>query len=397
MPKKKTTERQRIKPLAVVTADLHLQPLAWADRRRVVGDTYWAFRQIIALAVKHQAPRIIVAGDLLDTKRHDTATPRDVQQLMDELQDSGIFLHYVQGDHDRLDTPWLSLLMPHSEYVVHHKPEDFIDIGVQCQFIDWQPPDQLQWALHQVRPETEVLVMHQTLDELTGGLFVGEMTAAQVPYAKMLLIGDIHRASIGHYTGANGQDLKVISPGAPAKQAIDETDKPTVVLLGQDLDTGELATMPLPLHCRETLRWVVNEPDDVERLLVDLPKEIEEAKERMHRVGAPAEIADYPLVAIEIDETELTHWRRITRAIGQTAELFQQIRGAVSRPKSSDPESTELPALPSALRLEIVQKGIPAAIRQQVTDPAEQELLLQLWQSESPVKELRDLLTADGL
>jgi hypothetical protein len=163
--------------IALLTADLHLQPRAWADRRRVQGDAYWAFRQLVALAREHQVP-IIAAGDVLDAKRHDTATPSDLQQLFAELGDDVDF-YYTQGDHDRLDTPWLSVLLPGVAAIKHLPALGTVTInGVRMQGFDWQAADELQSTLLRVDPRSSVLVMHQTLEELTGGLYVGELTAA---------------------------------------------------------------------------------------------------------------------------------------------------------------------------------------------------------------------------
>ena len=117
----KRTSRQptgtRVDPIALLTADLHLQSRAWADRRRVQGDAYWAFRQIVALARRYDVP-IIAAGDVLDAKRHDTSTPSDLQELFSALG-SDVYFYYVQGDHDRLDKPWLSVLLPTLPTIKH--------------------------------------------------------------------------------------------------------------------------------------------------------------------------------------------------------------------------------------------------------------------------------------
>ncbi len=91
------------------------------------GDAYWAFRQIVALARRYDVP-IIAAGDVLDAKRHDTSTPSDLQELFGELG-SDVDFYYVQGDHDRLDKPWLSVLLPTLPTIKHFPAYDVVTMN----------------------------------------------------------------------------------------------------------------------------------------------------------------------------------------------------------------------------------------------------------------------------
>lgn len=370
-------------PVALLTADLHLQPRAWADRRRVQGDAYWAFRQIVALARQYDVP-IIAAGDILDTKRHDTSTPSDLQELFSALG-SDVDFYYVQGDHDRLDKPWLSVLLPTLPTVKHLPAYDVTDInGVNFQGFDWQAADELQNALTRVSPAVSVLVMHQTLEELTGGLYVGELTAAQVPHVPMLLIGDIHKTKLLSCTGASGQTLSVVSPGSPCKQSIDEADEKSVYLL-ERLTDGTLRVKACMLRQRVTLRYTVYDEDDVERVVGCVGTDIAAAIEKLQGV-APAEIADYPLIAVEVDRRQAPNWRRILRAVNSRAEVFR-----LWRESYVDGETAEAAVIDDATCLDVVSGGMPAAIRQYVTDSEQRELLLRLWQSPNPAKELQAL------
>lgn len=389
-------------PLAILTADLHLQPCAWSDRPQCRGDAYWAFRQIIQLAKQHEVRTIIAAGDILDTKRYDTATPHDIQQLFAELSDAALCFRYIQGDHDLQDVPWPSLLVQDRTAVLHAHGKLRSIGGVNFYFLDYQLPGTLNAALENVPDTTDVLVMHQTLEELTNGAYEGEMSVAQVPYASMLVIGDIHKQSTSMHKGAHGQDVCVVSPGSICKQAIDESDSPGVYLLGVDRDRKagappSLAVRKLPLTSRATIRYTLDEPADLERILEMLTDDIETAVRKMHKAKMPDSIADRPLIAVAVDTTQLSDWRRLRKAVGGRAELFQQPRGASYRPKSGDAEDPVKLSATAAERLAVVRSGMPAAIRKGVADEKDAAILLRLWQAENPVKELQTILDDEGL
>lgn len=385
-PKKTATKTKASgTPIALLTADLHLQPRAWADRRRVQGDAYWAFRQIVALAREHQVP-IIAAGDVLDAKRHDTSTPSDLQQLFAELGDDVDF-YYTQGDHDRLDTPWLSVLLPGVSAIKHLPALGTVTInGVRMQGFDWQAADELQSTLSGVDKRADVLVMHQTLEELTGGMYSGELTAAQVPHVGMLVIGDIHKTKTLASVGAGGQSLTVVSPGSPCKQSIDESDTKSAYLLLRASD-GTLRVKACALQQRATLRYTVYDEDDVERVVECVGRDIAAAVKALDGV-APQEIAEYPLVAVEVDRRQAPNWRRIVRAVDSRAEVFRLWRESYSEGVG---ENSEAVVIDDATCLDVVSGGMAAAIRQYVSDSSQRELLLRLWQSSNPAKELQAL------
>jgi hypothetical protein len=327
MAKKKAAAAPSRAPIAIVTADTHLRPSTWVNRRCVHGDAYYAFTQVCDLAIQYQVP-IIAAGDLIDKRRNESAVVDFVRAAMDRLQAHQIHFFYIQGQHElQYPVPWLSAIHSWPTWLdapdTHRPSISLGPAGTAVYGLDWRPADQVDEALASVPTNTGILVMHQVCQEFMGNLTTPELSFAKIPYAQTLVVGDYHVHRTHQSMGATGQQLAVLSPGSTVLQNIAEDPCKQVFVLYDDL-TFQSET----LLSRPYLRMSLQTEDDLAELVRDWPSALATSQEvsRAHKIP---EHIQKPLLEVQYLDNIPDVYYRVTRCIGDTAELFlKEIRTA---------------------------------------------------------------------
>lgn len=300
------------KPIAIVTADTHLQDRAWASRLSLRGDAYFSFEQIVAMAIDEGLP-IIAAGDLIDKQINEQEPIEFIRQQMDKLQEDKIAFRFVQGQHERQPRPW---------FMVHPWPEwlqPFLPLtmgGHRVEGFDWHPMNELPGLLSSVREDTEILIMHQ-VSELSPSP-VPELVFGMIPsQIKLLIVGDYHVAVEHVAVNAGGHEMVVLSPGSTCMQAIDEDPAKCVYRLYDDLswDIVELKT-----------RIVMRAPLILTSEALDAF--VTEVGERNQKAWNDAISQSYPedlrkpILIVPYNPDIPDVWKRIERAVDGKAHLF---------------------------------------------------------------------------
>jgi DNA repair exonuclease SbcCD nuclease subunit len=323
--------------MGVWTADWHTQDKAWVGRPELCGDSYYAVRQIIEFAVEHRVD-VLAAGDLADRKSNEADVVNFLRQQIEELSSAGCRLFYTQGQHEfQSPTPWLSAI---------HEKADWLDpashvgsVTASCglvQGFDWTPATKLQEKLELVQPETRILVLHQTCDEFMGGLIATEVAFDMIPYVKYLLIGDYHKTVCMRAKGRHGQIMQVVSPGSTCLQAIDESPDKFFYTIHAD---GSLKAVKLKS------RHVLKSPDimDEEGLnefVTVVGKKLDETIADGIAEGLPTWIQK-PILKVRFNLQITDAYRRIVRAVGDTAHLFYEGMGGTQAEVSLTDEKTQ--------------------------------------------------------
>src|SRR6185295_7794652 len=164
--------------IAIACADLHLDQHAWADRHKICGDSLWAFRWIVDLAIENSLP-IIAAGDLLDKQLNNSSVIGFLKEQIDRLNGDGkdgvsalrMFYH-IQGQHDMQTIPWATQMGAELGWLASYKQslnddmilpwEPSIPAGPEkgkyrLQGIDWTPANKIQEILDMLPETTDVL------------------------------------------------------------------------------------------------------------------------------------------------------------------------------------------------------------------------------------------------
>lgn len=264
------------KIIAVLTADTHLAPRAWARYPGLAGDSYFAFEAVFAAAQERRVP-VVLAGDVFDVNRPDAMSVRVAQQAIAGLQQWGLSTYYVQGQHELSVPPWLSLTTacPLHRFTVELG-------GVRVRGLDYTRRGLLAKELADVPAGTDVLVAHQVWREHMGDHVATEGRFADVPHAEVVVSGDFHGHRTTVVTGATGQPVLAVSPGTTCLQAADEDPQKFAFVL---YDTLEVDSFVLP--SRPAVRHTVYTEGGLEDAIRELPDGVEAAVEAAAALGVP--------------------------------------------------------------------------------------------------------------
>ncbi|KML39518.1 MAG: metallophosphoesterase family protein [Bacillota bacterium] len=112
------------------TADLHLDSpmsglrhLPPAIFKKLQESTFNAFTKIIDLAIFHAVDFVILAGDLFDGEDRSIKAQTRFRKEMERLDERGIAVYAVHGNHDHMDGRWAHLPMPDNVHIFSHEVE----------------------------------------------------------------------------------------------------------------------------------------------------------------------------------------------------------------------------------------------------------------------------------
>lgn len=247
------------KPLALVASDLHLQDRTW-KHRNVTGDSYRSWSQIVDAAIAKEVNVVILAGDLLDRQINDSDPITQLAAGFSKLEQHGIKVLFIQGQHELQDKPWACLSM--NTHHLHRNGfyplnEKFVVAG-----IDYQHREHLEDELSFLcetstyEPEKTVLVMHQVWRDWMGDRALPQGRFEQVdnwfPGLGLLITGDLHEQRIESY----GSIRQILSPGSTCMQNITEPEDKYIYFL-QEGEDGNLQIVPERLETRAVFRYEI--------------------------------------------------------------------------------------------------------------------------------------------
>lgn len=229
------------------------------------------------------------------------------------MQSRDIPVYYIQGNHeyDR-NAPWLS---------VHpwprHLDQSLVNIGgTKVYGLDWRPKGDIQVALREVPPETDVLITHQVWQDFMKNVGRPECALTDVHHANIVLAGDFHITETVSSVNAQNQPITMLSPGSTCMQDISEaSDKYFFVL--RRLESGELYCDNQQLKTRRFASYTVKDTETLDALCAGkLAKDITTLT-----ADSPKPVSK-PLVRVKFDKRLPDAFLRISTAVGESAHLF---------------------------------------------------------------------------
>lgn len=230
-------------------ADLHLDPLIWKDLPDVRGDAHDSWKQIVAAAIDQKVDAVILGGDVFDA-HPPSESVRCFLEGVWGLKEKGIPILAIQGQHGYDRRLAWSSLDPYvqdlnaSAYVT--VPLTAVDTEFRIAGIDNLPPAQLKERLSALRPEVNVLVVHQMIKGMVpsfGGREIWNMDPDWVPgHVKLVLAGDYHSPVEAVFRG-----IRFKYNGSTVLRKIDEPDQKFFHLVHRDfsIDSVKLVTRPV--------------------------------------------------------------------------------------------------------------------------------------------------------
>lgn len=114
-------------------ADLHLDSpftglsgVSGVLRRHMRESTFTALDRLVQLAVAEKADFVVIAGDVYDSSNISLRAQLRFTEAMERLNDEGIGVYVIHGNHDPLDSPRLAVTLPPNVHVFGPEPEAVI-------------------------------------------------------------------------------------------------------------------------------------------------------------------------------------------------------------------------------------------------------------------------------
>lgn len=245
------------RPLILWTSDWHLAPGAWKKAPQIRGDSYFALEQIVDIALQLGVRAVCCAGDLTDDPHPDAVTAWHMRRQLDRLEESGIKVPFVRGQHDGLTgMPWLHAVHdgPHH---CHRNMAWVADLRIYG--LDYMSPDEFRLELDEMPTGVDILMTHQVWKDWIPWRHTAPMLG-ELKGCKVCVTGDFHH----HLSTVTESGIRVYSPGSSAMQALDEPPDKYVWVMYDDLSMESVALRGRPFHSA-----VVGTPDDLEKLVAD--------------------------------------------------------------------------------------------------------------------------------
>ena len=254
----------------VFLADTHLDLLTYQDLD-MRYDTYVPFEQAITECIARNCD-LVVAGDFWECNPRDYPQPvtvRFYQDQCDRMEEAGLKIYYVYGQHDRdacIDRPYdVGWPMAVNARVSIPLTTEPISIGgLRVLGIHSQFPDHLVPVFHEAAKRcdgSEILICHQRWSEMLRFANAAEGSLKDIPETfKFVITGDLHKPLTFQMKLSKGK-RKVISPGATCRRAKDQPDKTYMWFMHDDKHVTRKR-----LQTRPVLRLEVNDVHDVDRI-----------------------------------------------------------------------------------------------------------------------------------
>lgn len=383
-------------PQLLAFADLHLQWGAWRRRRTLYGDSFFAWRQVVDLAVSgarldgRPVKAVLAAGDLIDTDTPDDFIVRLILDGLARLEAAGVRFLFVRGQHETVRGRRVEHITRVADSLgLDHVPTSFFGLSrwaedvdlrvvpvaldgavVTVAGLDYRPPAEFREACR-VLPPADVLLTHQVWEEFVP---TGEASFAALPHPyRVVVTGDFH----SHLDREVRPGVRVLSPGSACLQAVDEDPDKRVFVLHSDLSAESV-----PLLCRPVGSAVVKTAADVAvvvRTLDEVPA----------HPGIPAHVR-VPVVRCRIPAgAEAGVAAALEAAVGDRAHLFVDVDDPAGPEAAADPAAAGPPAA-----------GVEAVIAELAPSPAVAALCVALWRGADPdgvVAEFAGRVAAEGV
>ncbi|KZZ84666.1 metallophosphoesterase family protein [Bacillus sp. SJS] len=109
-------------------ADLHLdspfaglQHLPESILQRLKESTFASFSNLVSFTIEEKADFLLLAGDLFDGENRSLKAQLRLKREFEKLNESGIHVYIIHGNHDHLGGKWLQIDWPENVHVFSHK------------------------------------------------------------------------------------------------------------------------------------------------------------------------------------------------------------------------------------------------------------------------------------
>lgn len=232
-------------PGLIHAGDWHLSRLTWQHRSLLTGDSFHALARIVDLCL-HRRAALFAAGDLLDKDKPDSAAVACMHHEMDRMEQAGLPVFYIQGQHEKADPPW----MASHKWPKHVHNTVFTVPGIPGAFygLDWVPREQfVEFMSSGIPADCHSMLAHQVWMEHMGNVVtVPEANVHDLPpQIRLVFTGDYHVHQQTRYMTQSGEKV-LISSGSISMRSITEQPQKSVWYFdGQNLESVPIPGRPV--------------------------------------------------------------------------------------------------------------------------------------------------------
>lgn len=249
-----------------LVSDVHLGTRQYGLKERY-GDFLVAFENVGKSIIEQKVDMVVIGGDLFDSPRPDAASVLQAQYVVKGLEDAGIEVYGIDGNHDLSDCGWLRVIGMHALFdgVIVDR------MGVRIAGVNYKNGRDLVSELQRMVDEgvkTDILVMHFALAEMNGGGSADTGVRELSPLldklgVKAVLMGHVHIPDCRKWNG-----VLYVNPGSTEMKSSNEPQNKFFYVL----DTETWEAMPVPIETRKVVGVeIVNEDalDEFRRMMED--------------------------------------------------------------------------------------------------------------------------------
>ena len=238
-----------------ILADSHLISQTWKMRPEIRGDSYRSLEFAVTHCIQNKLS-LQLAGDTLDSASPSSDDVRVFREQMDRMQEAGLPVYAIQGNHDKTIPPWFTAIHAHVQHVhgCVYSPVK----GLLMTAFDYMPANELKEAVAQITPTIHTVLLHQAARPIMDIPGAWNFDPAWLPeWVHTVFMGDIHmpveftwgEGKRGFYTGA-GHVLALSEPWQTS-------------FLDVRMNDGVMSVTRVPLPFRRYVRVSVRTDDEL--------------------------------------------------------------------------------------------------------------------------------------
>lgn len=324
-----------MKPIAVVFGDAHLQRGAWAHRP-IRDDSFYSLTQILETAVEKEVEAVLGLGDLIDVHLPKSETLVPASWLVrTKLKPAGIPLYYIQGQHEKSETPWLSIC--ENAHWVDQKEVSLK--GRNFWGLDYRSGPEFEKAVKGIPAHCDVLLAHQPWAEVMG-MERSEARCELLPeHVTTVLSGDFHKHMKIEGSNSAGDPVSLVFTGSTCMQSIDEEHEKRFYLLYEDLSLQSIKLKTRPVLETE----ILFDKDDLDEFLHVAGDELEKMQKEALELGIPEQITK-PICYVHYDASLSDFHEKVKRMLGNRAHLFTKCHRVAEKERKLPDKVTSMSA-----------------------------------------------------
>jgi len=289
-----------------IVSDVHLGTRQYGLKERY-HDFLTAFENVGNSIVEHKVDMVVIGGDLFDSPRPDAESVLQAQYVVKGIDDAGIPVFGIDGNHDLSGSGWLRVIGMHALFdgIVVERA------GVKIAGINYKNGRDLIEEIKRMVDEgrkTDILVMHFALAEMNGGGSADTGVQELSPLldklgVKAVLMGHVHIPESKKWNG-----ILYVNPGSTEMKSSNEPPEKYYFIL--DTDTWEAE--PIPIVTREVRTVEVSDDNGVD----DLRDALEDEDRRMRDASCRR-----PFYHLIVDDTIDDAFKRVAAIVHDTGAV----------------------------------------------------------------------------